>query len=609
LGKAKSGARKQGKTLKKVLERFSKSWDYCSQNYHQNWEDNWRLFNNQRVRRSHDGVVKTFVPMVNSTVNTIVASLFNNDPRFAFSPNYKDQEQDTEIISELIEDFSDQDGWNQKNMVGGTQCFVVGSSPFMYEWDATDSRGYIRKTVAPLRDFFCDPTASNPDDWRYAGRRYFKTKKQLEAETVIDDETGQTRQRFSNLDKVQKGSSDHGEQSDKQLKDSLLGAAVADDNTIEVIEYHDGERIVSVAARSVVIENEEAPTLKRARANFEMRKAEHEMNRAAQIAEGGPDVGEFDEVFDPEPHRLIPFNLMRDYIDVSLIYGTSDVDLIKDQQELLNDLTELNLEAILYTLYPERTLDPKYADLIDDLDPRPGKTYPVARGGMTWNNPPQIANNAFNERANIKSEIRETSAIDQVVKGVTSATSQTATEIKAQLGQASQRIQMKAKNLENDFFLREARICWQLIKLYITEPIWVRTATEKGVDFKEFDPNRFIGEYTPSVKLDITRELERSKTQEEYTKAYQIIIKDQTNNLVAAKQAIYPKMFPSLTDDEITAIITPTPVESPTDPAEPVGDAAAGTPDGVEGEDQPLGPEIMQFLGGANAVPSEEDYV
>jgi hypothetical protein len=602
---------KDDKTLKKVLKRFDEAWQYAEDNYHQNWEDNWKLYNNKRVKRCHDGVVKAFVPMTNSAINTIVASLFNNDPRFTFTPNYKDQEQDTNVISELIKDFSDQDGWNQKNMIGGTQCFTVGTSPFMYEWDQTEERGYIRKRVIPLRDFFCDPTSTDPGNWRYAGRRYFKSKKLLEDEVVIDDETGKPKKRFTNLSKVSASGNSSGENlSDKALKDSLIGSPVTDSDLVEVIEYYDGERVISIANRSVVIENEEAPIMKRARANFEARKAEHEMNRLYQLENDGVDIGEFDEEFDPEPYKLIPFALMRDYVDVSLIYGQSDVDLIKDQQELLNDLTELNIEAILYTLWPEKTLDPKYADWADDLEPRPGKVYTMPTGAMVWNTPPVVPNNAFNERANIKSEIRETTAIDQVVKGVTSATSQTATEIKAQLGQASQRIQMKAKSLENDFFLQEARICWQLIKLYITEPIWVRTANEQGVDFKTYDPSKFQGEYTPSVKLDITRELEKSKEQEEYTKAFQIIVQDPTNNLPAAKQILYKKIFPALTDDEISAIITP-----PTPPTEAQG--ATSNPDdqnslpspeeamGQQGESVPLPPVSPELADGEGEIPPE----
>ena len=51
--------------LQKWLQKFDDSWLYAQQNYHQRWERNWKLYHNIRVKRSHDGVVKTFVPMVN----------------------------------------------------------------------------------------------------------------------------------------------------------------------------------------------------------------------------------------------------------------------------------------------------------------------------------------------------------------------------------------------------------------------------------------------------------------------------------------------------------------------------------------------------------------
>ena len=82
----KSQSRKDT-NLQKWLQKFDDSWLYAQQNYHQRWERNWKLYHNIRVKRSHDGVVKTFVPMVNSTVNTLVAALFNNNPSVTYIPN------------------------------------------------------------------------------------------------------------------------------------------------------------------------------------------------------------------------------------------------------------------------------------------------------------------------------------------------------------------------------------------------------------------------------------------------------------------------------------------------------------------------------------------
>ena len=69
--------------------------------------------------------------------------------------------------------------------------------------------------------------------------------------------------------------------------------------------------------------------------------------------------------------------------------------------------------------------------------------------------------------------------------------------------------------------------------------------------------SKFMGEYTPMVTLDVEHRLEMAEKQEAYTQAFQMIIADPTNNLQAAKEIMYKKMMPELTEDEIQSIITP----------------------------------------------------
>jgi hypothetical protein len=278
----------------------------------------------------------------------------------------------------------------------------------------------------------------------------------------------------------------------------------------------------------------------------------------------GQDMGEFQGEkpefkadFNEELAGFLPFAHGRDYEDISLTYGDSDVDIIADQQELLNDLTELNIEAVLYQLFPEKTLDPKYATWANDLNPKPGKVYPIPAGAMTWNNPPAIPNNAFNERLNIKAEMREAVAVSEVNKGVAMTDKTTATEIKAQMGQADQRITEKAQTLANDFFFQEATIVFKMLQLYAPEELYVRTIDDANVTFTKVDMSQFIGDYTPMVTLDIMKKYEQAEQQEAYLNAYQMIIQDPTNNLMAAKQILYKKIMPQLTDEEIEQIITP----------------------------------------------------
>lgn len=533
---------------------FNNSWDYAKRNYHSRWKNNWDLYHNRRVKRSHDGIVETFVPLVNSSVNTITASLFISNPTVTYVPNHPDQEADTKILSEIYADMGRRDNWVQKNKVNGRQGIITGNLCAFYEWISDKTGGYVHKINVPVRDMIIDPNSHGLDDCRYVGRRYFASLKELKQEKIYDPETKEYIPRYQNLDKVT-GGGDSGDdfESDKRQKDQSLGSVAPNDkDEVELIEIWTRKEVVVIAGRSTLIEARENPYYTLEKSAFEQRKLDHELQSTL-----GEKVGEFTEQFDEANAGMLPFAHGRMYEDISLPYGDSDVDIIADQQELLNDLTEMSVEAALYSLYPERTIDPAFTTLIDDLEPGPGKVFPVPKGAMEWNNPAPFPTGMLNERANIKDEIREAISVSQISKGVAATDDITATEIKATLGRGDTRIQEKAQTLANDFFVQEARIVLRMIQLNAPSSLWVRTVQDAHVSFSEVNPSKFLGEYTPMVTLDVQKRYEEDEIKERYMQAYSMLIQDPTNNLEAIKKYCLPKILPDMTPEQIEEIITP----------------------------------------------------
>ena len=569
--------KKDNPVLSRFLKYFTDSWTYAQQNYHQTWERNWKLYRNIRTEKNHPGTIECFVPMVNSTVNTIVASLFNSNPSVKYLPNRADQNEETDILNDVYQDFARRDGWALKNKINGRQGIITGNYFAYYEWQPDDNGGFVHKEIIPIRDAILDPNAHNIADAKYVGRRFFTSKKELENTLIFNPETGKMEKRYKNLDNVTENATDGGldAQSDKAIKDTALGSVSPNKGSqVEVIEIWTHEEVCVIANQLTVIEYRENPYFALNKSKFEQRKLAWELERYQKLQQsaGAEDIGEFKEEFNKKSAGLIPFAHGCDYPDVSLIYGSSDVDIIADEQELLNTLTELNIEAVLYQLYPERRIDPKFAGKLDNLDPMPGKVYPLPAGAMDWNNPPTIPTNAFAERNNIKGEIRESASVSEISKGITATDSTTATEIKAMLGQADVRIREKADNLAQGFFMQEATIVFKLLKLYADDNYMIRKVGDNGVKFETVEMSKFIGDYTPMVTLDVQAQLEKSEKQEAYTNAFQMIIADPTNNLAEAKRIMYPKMMPELTQEEIAAIITPTQPQQPAQPqmAQPV---------------------------------------
>ena len=560
--------KKDNPVLSRFLKYFTDSWTYAQQNYHQTWERNWKLYRNIRTEKNHPGTIECFVPMVNSTVNTIVASLFNSNPSVKYLPNRADQNEETDILNDVYQDFARRDGWALKNKINGRQGIITGNYFAYYEWQPDDNGGFVHKEIIPIRDAILDPNAHNIADAKYVGRRFFTSKKELENTLIFNPETGKMEKRYKNLDNVTENATDGGldAQSDKAIKDTALGSVSPNKGSqVEVIEIWTHEEVCVIANQQTVIEYRENPYFALNKSKFEQRKLAWELERYQKLQQsaGAEDIGEFEEEFNKKSAGLIPFAHGCDYPDVSLIYGSSDVDIIADEQELLNTLTELNIEAVLYQLYPERRIDPKFAGKLDNLDPMPGKVYPLPAGAMDWNNPPTIPTNAFAERNNIKGEIRESASVSEISKGITATDSTTATEIKAMLGQADVRIREKADNLAQGFFMQEATIVFKLLKLYADDNYMIRKVGDNGVKFETVEMSKFIGDYTPMVTLDVQAQLEKSEKQEAYTNAFQMIIADPTNNLAEAKRIMYPKMMPELTQEEIAAIITPQQPQQP----------------------------------------------
>lgn len=534
-----SKEKKKSDTLAEVIKDFNAAWEYCSGSWHKRWQDNYALYNNVRVKRGYNGVSDTFVPMVFGTIETLVSALFGTKPKFNYLPPQEKQDQKTDVLNGLVDSYWDKDQWSIKVISTGRTGLQLGTGIDYWYWD----NDHPCMLNVPLRDYFRDPTAPGSEEPRYQGRRFLSTKAELESYEVVDLEKlgddgfpiGEMKKKYSNLDKIVEGGST-GDPTDKEEKDMWYGSTVneAEKKQIEVIEYWTDDRVVSVANRQVVIQDEENPFKAKARAN------------GAQYPKG-----------------LQPFNWFRDYVDPSLFYAKGEIDFIGDQQEDLNDLTNQYKDAITYALNPMFTLDPAFSHLLNEVESLPGAGYPVTKDALNWVTPPIIPNDVPLERQNIKSEIRETTASNEVIKGVgAEGAKTTATEINAQVAGAGQRINLKVTQIENEYFHRMARIIFELIKLYVNEPMMVRILGKDGARWEEFDPAEFQGDYEPRVQLDISIE---NKKQQDAANAKELLaafVNDPDVNQQELKKLVLQRSF-ELDPDEVELLMQPMPMMMP----------------------------------------------
>jgi hypothetical protein len=181
-----------------------------------------------------------------------------------------------------------------------------------------------------------------------------------------------------------------------------------------------------------------------------------------------------------------------------------------------------------------------------------------------------IPPDSFNETMNIKNDIRETTASNEVVKGVgeSAGGKATATEINAQIAGSGQRINLKITQLENGYFHRVARIVLAMVKLYVTEPMMVRISRQGRGTLGGVQPSDFNeGDYEPRVQLDIAIENQKQQDAGNAKEMLAAFMNDPDVNQQELKKLVLAKGF-HMDPDEVEQLMQP--------PQPPMGMAMPG---------------------------------
>lgn len=507
-----------------VVKGWNASWNYTSGAYHKKWQDMCDLYDSKRVLVGYRGISDTFVPMSFSTVETMVSATAGEKPLVEFIPTSPEQDTNVEVLNGLFSYYWDLDNWTNKLIHGSRNYFKIGTSIKFLYWDIDHP---VMKII-PARDFFCDPTATilNYQSAAYMGYRFLASKSALKKEQIIDPEKGELVPKYKNLDKL--SDFDPGDQTDKQFKDTQMGStAENDEDQMEVLCYFTHDKVYYVGNRQELIYEADNPFKQRQQfLGYE------------------------------NPTGMYPFIIDSFLPDDSLLYGKSVLESIAKPQELLNDLTNQNVDAVSWALDPVMELDPQYASYIEKIKNVTGAVYPFKPGSYSAVQKPQIPTNAFNERSNIKNEIRETTAVDEIIKGISTPSRTTATEVKAQVASAGRRFDLIISQMENGGYYQLAKLVFQMVRMYVTTPTMYRVIGKQGVDWKTFDPEMFQGDYEPRVKLKATLDEQKNRKMRDLKELYTAMIGNPLIDQAQMTRLIVQEAF-SLEPDEVDRLMVP----------------------------------------------------
>jgi len=482
-------------TAQMVVDAFKSSWNYRENSYHSQWQNWYKLYNSERVLVGYNGITDTFVPMSYGIIESLVSATSGEKPYVEYIPTKFEQEQATEVLNSLYAYYWDLDNWTNKEIQHTRNFFLYGASVKYLYWNID----HPCVELIPLRDFYCDPTATiySYQSARFMGHRFLTTLEALKEEKMVDPESGELVDKYKNLNDIS-GTSGTSDMTDKEQKDQWMGSTLTGDERqqqVEVLCHWTLDKVYYVANRKTVIYEED---------NYFKQRQQF--------------------LGFPNPTGMYPYIVDANDPDESQLYGRSSLQPVLKPQELLNDITNQNTDAVSFVLDPTMELDPMYSSYIDKIKNVTGAVYPFKPGSYKAVDKPLVPSNAFNERVNIKNEIREATAIDQIIRGVTSTGDTTATEIKAQVASAGRRFDMVISQLENGGYYTQAKLVFQMVQLYVTLPVMFRVVGQNGIDWQTFDPAIFKGDYEPRVKLKATLEGEKRKKIRDVKEMYSALL-------------------------------------------------------------------------------------
>ena len=559
-----------------VNKDFKNARDYIKKFKQSVWDDCWSAYNNIRTKRGYDGVADDFIPETFTIVESIKANIAGGKPKFNFIPIREEQNQETEVINDLVDFYWDQNNMTEKVQDWVQDMLVYGNGIMMVSWEGD----MPHMTNIPLRDFFVDPTATHmnrpgtPGYPKYAGYRFLTTVEELKNRKIVDPETGDMKLLYTNLDDI--GELNEDDPTDKTVKEKLLGSTLPDKKgQVEVIVYYTRKKKIVIANRETLIYDGENPY-----------KREKKTKTVTRLVD---DVEMTSEVEFPEIKGFLPFAILRNYVDTSLFYAKGDVEVILPRQERLNDISSQKTDNLTYVMNNMWQIDPQYKHLAEQIESFPGAVFPLPQGALTAIEKQSIGADADNEMFRIKEEMRRATAADEVIQGVSQDKGRvTATEIQAQMNQASQRFSTKLTNLEDEGYAQLGRIIFKMVQIFVDQEMAVRVVGTDGMQWRDFDPEEYSGEYEPKVQLESTTKAVRAEEGQKYALIHQMFAQSPYVNQFEFTK-LYLEAMLDMNADKLKKLVVD-PANNPAPPAMPMQQQGSITnPGGVPSGPLPAG--------------------
>ena len=496
---------KSNETLAKdIVNKFNHSLTWRNP-FKEKWDRFYNMYRSHLNDTAYPWQSNIWVPYSFSTVETLAPRMLANRPQIDVMPREAADEQYADIQSKLI-DFE----WEAMNaddiMEGAVKSQLMYGTAIVKVYWKTDKAQVVKKEqvdetfpelgtveeeveetifdgpeieLVDLYDFFWDPRAIDMESARWVAHRTYQTfdhLEQLQKEGV-----------YKNVALLKDATLVSGDD-EKASRRGTLGIAMPDElasknegkNVIELIEYWEDEKVITVANRGIVIRDE---------AN-------------------------------PYRHGKKPFVRIVDQSVPHEFLGIGELEPIETLQYELNDRRNQRMDNI--TLVLNRMWKVKNGANVDEdelVSDAGGVVHTDNMDGIEALQMPDVTSSSYNEETLIKGDIQQTTGVSDFTRGVGSESlgNDTATGISLIQEAGNARFKLKIRNLEAG--IEEiGRMMVSLNEQFLTEEKSIRVLGDEGIEWTTIKPDDMRGNFDVMVQsgstLPSNEAVERKQTME-----------------------------------------------------------------------------------------------
>lgn len=448
--------------VSKLVEKWRLSKDF-RQSYDEKWDRFYKIYNSYvdeskyKKRQS-----KLFVPFVYSIIEAILARLmnwcFSVEPVVRVLPMGKEDVDKAEKMDKLIQYQLRRRKFYLIALTWFKETLIYGTGVVKIFWDRDKNMPAI--IPIDLRNFYPDPKGNYINykwcfhrvirDLDYLKRMqkegYYKNIDQVEAGMNVETPTKER------LELIKMGSTEY---TQEELK-----------NAVEILEYWEDDRVVTIANREVIIREDRNPFF----------HGEKPFVHIINI---------------PIPHEF---------------FGKGEVEPLERLQHELNAKRNQRIDIVNLVMNPVLKLIRGKGVNLDDLQNiGPGAVIRMNEDAVFPLNIPDVKASAYNEEEMVKRDMQDASGMYDYARGATPVRRETATAITSLQEMANQRFQERLKLIIEMGILEVVRKMVALNQQYMTVPTLIPIVGKgKGVDFMEVTPEDIQGQFDFIIKTPLT---------------------------------------------------------------------------------------------------------